>query len=105
MTFINSADSRETSQEIISAIDALANNDEHAIGIWNDPSPQEIESIWEAVTINGEIPSTAFYWGEASNRWYQTTTLKLVSDSPSITIDSGHIISADGYQTTTESEQ
>ena len=83
-SFINSADSRDTSQEIIDAIAALAITNFHAIGIWNDPSPQELESIWEAVTLNGEIPSTEFYWGEAGNRWYQTT---LVSD---------HTINADG---------
>lgn len=63
-TFIESADSRETSPEILSAILWLAGGDERvADRVWEDPTDAEALAVWERVTKNGLIPSTEFCWG------------------------------------------
>jgi len=68
--FLESADSRETDQEIIDAIWWLANEDEaKAERIWQDPTNEEMLAIWERVTKNGLVPAYEFCWGESGSHW------------------------------------
>jgi hypothetical protein len=74
--FLDSGDSRETSDEIMAAIYVLAkNNPDVANQIWADPSDPEILSIWETVTKNGLIDSTEFFWGSAGAKWALSNAL------------------------------
>lgn len=67
--FIDSADSRETSVEIMIAITYCAHDEEEAIAIWEDPSPEQVLAIWENVTDNGLHDSRDFCWGASEDRW------------------------------------
>jgi hypothetical protein len=68
--FIDTADSRKTSPEIMDAIEFLANgNDELAGRIWAEPTLPELIAIQERATKNGLIDASDLYWGAASNRW------------------------------------
>ena len=69
-TFIESADSRQTSIEIMNAILWLAGwKDDNALQIWMDPSYEELLSIWERVKKNGLLDSSDFFWGTAGGNW------------------------------------
>lgn len=71
-SFSETADSRETSREIMEAILFVANGDESAAErIWADPTDAELIAIQERATKNGLIDATELYWGAASNRWAQ----------------------------------
>ena len=80
--FIDTADARETSQEIMSAILWVARGRD-AERIWADPSEDETEAeriwaapseaemlaIWERVTKNGLIDASEFCWGASGSDW------------------------------------
>jgi hypothetical protein len=74
--FIDTADSRETSPEIMEAIAGLSRSDENAVGIWEAPSPEEALAIWERVTRNGLVSSTEFCWGSSGGRWAEILGLE-----------------------------
>jgi hypothetical protein len=65
--FIRTADSRQTSHEIMAAIRAVAGNDAAAVRVWEDPTYAESLAVWERVTGNGQRDSSDYYWG-ASGR-------------------------------------
>jgi hypothetical protein len=75
MTFKESAASRETSQEIIDAIDGIARDDAEAVRIWEMPSDPEMVHIWRAVTRNGLLDDYSFIWGASGDRWAETCDL------------------------------
>ena len=66
--FLNSAASRETSQEIIDAIWKLAGGDEKlAKKIWNAPSePQQVD-ILDMIKELGDPED--FVWGDHGDQW------------------------------------
>jgi len=69
-TFIESAESRETSPELMAAILYVAgNNDDEAVRVWKEPAPHELLAVWERVTKNGLIESTEFCWGASGSNW------------------------------------
>jgi len=70
-SFIETANSRETSPEIMEAILAVAGGDEkRAKMIWEDGgSEEELIAIWERVTNNGLHDATDFFWGSEGSRW------------------------------------
>lgn len=68
--FLKSADSRETSAELMEAILFVAGgNEARAVRIWEDPSERELVNIWERVTKNGLIDASEFCWGAEGSRW------------------------------------
>lgn len=72
-TFIDSADSRETSREIMEAITKVARDLDHAEQIWEEgPTETELCHIVEIVTKNGMYDVTDFVWGAAGDEWATT---------------------------------
>lgn len=69
-TFIQSADSRETSAEIMGAIDWLSTSEKDAERIWASPTNEEMLAIWERATNNGNVDSDELYWGDSGNQWW-----------------------------------
>jgi len=69
--FIETASSRETSEELMEAILRVAGGDEaRAEKIWEDgPTDAELTAIVEIVTNNGMYETTDFFWGAAGNDW------------------------------------
>lgn len=67
--FISTADSRETSIEVMEAIRAVAGSDEAAVRVWEDPSYEEALAVWERVTNNGLRDSTNYCWGASGSNW------------------------------------
>ena len=68
--FIESAESRETSRELMDAILYVAGGNERCADlIWQEPGPGELLAIWERVTKNGLIPSADFCWGASGSDW------------------------------------
>ena len=65
-TFIETAESRGTSPELMEAIFAVAGNDEaRAVQIWEDgPTENEMVAIVEIVTKNGLASPDDFCWGD-----------------------------------------
>ena len=63
--FIESADARETSLEIMMAIADIAHSVEQAERIWAYPFEEELEAICEAL----EKPSSSYVWGSAGDDW------------------------------------
>jgi hypothetical protein len=72
-SFVETAQSRETSPELMDAIFHVANEDEAvAERIWRDgPTSAEQVAIIEIVTRNGMYETTDFYWGDEGNDWVQ----------------------------------
>ena len=69
-TFIETADSRETSKEIMEAIVFVAGGDSaEAVRIWEEPTEAEMLAIWERVTQNGLHNASAFFWGCDGSKW------------------------------------
>jgi len=69
-SFIESANSRETSKEIMEAINWMATgNEAEAVRIWEDPTEAEALAIWERVTKNGLLQADEFCWGAAGSSW------------------------------------
>lgn len=63
--FIATADSRETSVEVMAAIAFLACDMAEAEAVWNGDMvgicyPSD---VWEAATRNGNVDPTTLYWG------------------------------------------
>ena len=69
MTFIETAASRETSNEIMEAIRAVAGSESAAVRVWEEPTYEESLAVWERVTNNGMRPSTDYCWGAAGSGW------------------------------------
>lgn len=68
--FLESADARETSPQIMDAIWTVSRRDEAAANrIWEAPDGAELVAIWENVTKNGLIDESTFFWGAAGNDW------------------------------------
>jgi len=67
--FINSADSRETSVEIMEAIRAVAGSETAAVRVWEEPTYEESMAVWERVTKNGLRDSTNYVWGASGSSW------------------------------------
>ena len=72
-SFIETAASRETSEELMEAILRVAGNDENrATKIWEDgPTDAELVAIVEIVTGNGRTKTTDYCWGAAGTQWEQ----------------------------------
>lgn len=72
--FLDSADSRETSKELMQAILKTAGGSGlEAARVWADPTDAEMVSIYEIVTGNGLHPATDYAWGDAGYNWNPTT--------------------------------
>lgn len=70
MNFIDTAASRETSPEIMSAILAVAGGDDtRADRVWNEPTIEEALAVWEIVTSNGVRNPSEYCWGADGARW------------------------------------
>ena len=69
--FIQTADSRETSPELMDAIYQVAGESEaKAEDIWeNGPNGGELVAIIEIVTNNGMHETTEFVWGSMGENW------------------------------------
>jgi len=67
--FITSANSRETSTEIMSAISNIARSESDAVRIWEEPCQSEMIAVWERVTKNGLIDASEFCWGASGSDW------------------------------------
>jgi hypothetical protein len=71
--FIATADSRETSREIMEAIAFFARDAAEADALWNGDgfgtTFTEVE-FWEHVTGNGARSSLEFYWGALGSDWW-----------------------------------
>lgn len=69
--FLNTADGRETSPELMEAILFAAGGDETAAeAIWADgPNDAELVCIVERVTKNGLHETTDFCWGAEGSNW------------------------------------
>jgi hypothetical protein len=64
--FIATADSRETSPEVMRAIAYSARNEAEAEAIWNgdlEGKAWDMSGIWESATKNGLIDDETLYWG------------------------------------------
>jgi hypothetical protein len=60
----------ETSPEILDAIARCTDGESaHIASIWDDPSDEELLSIWQHVTQNGLMDSHAFTWGTMGRNW------------------------------------
>lgn len=71
--FIATADSRETSKEIMRAIAFFAQNTEEAEALWNGDGFGEIchpSDMWEHVTKNGLRDASDYSWGTAGKNWW-----------------------------------
>lgn len=67
--FIATADSRETSVEIMRAIAQIARSAEEAENIWAFADDCELIAILEIVTGNRRGDASDFCWGAAGFRW------------------------------------
>ncbi len=71
--FLASADSRETSIEIMRAIAAFSRNANDAEIIWQDGignwDASSAKAFVNAVTGNGAYDPTDFHWGAAGGNW------------------------------------
>ena len=68
--FLNSADSLQTSQEIIDAIWQVARgNEAEAMRMWEEPTSGELVAISEIATKNGRIEQTDLCWGASGTEW------------------------------------
>lgn len=72
--FIETAESRQTSPELMEAILRVANGNEAiAERIWEDgPTSVELVSIIEIVTCNGAYDTTDFLWGDMGENWAES---------------------------------
>ena len=68
--FLNSAESRETSNAIMYAIYSLSGGRESvADRIWADPTDEEVRAIWRIVTGGGVTEATDYCWGVLGCNW------------------------------------
>lgn len=70
--FIASADSRETSREVMEAIASLARSMEEAEALWADgyapglPADRALVAVTEIATGNGRLDAADLFWGGRS---------------------------------------
>jgi len=67
--FIATADSRETSREIMIAIAFFARNEREAVSLWEGDGIgvfAHLTDIWEHATGNGRISDKEIFWGGRS---------------------------------------
>jgi len=72
LAFIATADSRETSPEIMEAIAFFARNTAEAEALWRGDGLGKIANpsdIWEHATNNGLRPASDYAWGDAGYDW------------------------------------
>jgi len=69
MNFTDTADSRNTSAEIMNAIRNVAGSESAAVRVWEEPTYEEALAVWERVTNNGNTDSTDYCWGAAGSAW------------------------------------
>ena len=65
--FIATADSRNTSKEVMQAIAFFARNEAEAIALWEGDgigTIANLSDIWEHATNNGKIDDTELMWGD-----------------------------------------
>jgi hypothetical protein len=68
--FLATADSRQTSVELMEAIWQLARGDAvTAEALWNAPTDDTILDIQEIVTKNGRLEASDFFWGASGSNW------------------------------------
>lgn len=91
--FIESANSRETSVELMEAILYVAGSEEAAARLWEEPTEAEALAVWERVTKNGLIDSTDFDWGAAGANW--ATALGIVRSGYAIVDQFSHLNGTD----------
>jgi hypothetical protein len=75
--FIASGDSRETSSEIMQAIDYFARDLSEAEALWAGDGfgvVCQVSDLWENVTQNGLHDATEFCWGAAGRNWMDALT-------------------------------
>ena len=75
--FIASADSRETSREVMTAIAFFARDEAEAENIWNGDAIDiacSLTDIWEHATSNGTRDAN-LCWGETGGAWAVSRTL------------------------------
>jgi len=71
--FIASADSRETSREIMEAIAWFVKDEAEAEALWNGDWLWNIctpTDLWRRVTKDGLLEATDFFWGASGPRWW-----------------------------------
>lgn len=71
--FVCSAESRETSVEIMEAIAGFARTTEEAEALWNGDgfgTVCTVTDLWERVTQNGRFDPSEFCWGAAGRNWW-----------------------------------
>lgn len=71
--FIATADSRETSPEIMQAIVFFARSTGEAEALWNGDGFGDVcnpSDLWERVTGNGARAADEFCWGAAGAKWW-----------------------------------
>jgi hypothetical protein len=71
--FIASADSRETSPEVMQAIAFFAHDLPEAERLWQDGPDSVIchpIDLWEHITRNGLRDPAEYFWGAAGNHWW-----------------------------------
>jgi len=75
--FIASADSRNTSREIMDAIAFFARDINEAEALWEGDAlgVANIIDIWENVTSNGLRDAEEFFWGAAGNQWFKNLSI------------------------------
>jgi hypothetical protein len=71
LAFIATADSRQTSTEIMRAIAFMARNRKEAEAMWEGDLLGEsgLLAIWEHATNNGLRDASGLYWGASGNNW------------------------------------
>ncbi len=75
--FIASADSRNTSPEIVEAIAFFARDLAEAEAFWEgDYAICPPSGLWERVTKNGLHATTDFCWGAAGSGWWDDLNMR-----------------------------
>ena len=67
--FIATADSRNTSREIMEAIAFFARDEAEAVALWDGDAigvAASLTDIWESATGNGRIDGATLFWGDMS---------------------------------------
>lgn len=67
--FVSESDSRETSPEILKAIATIARDYDEAVRIWEEPTEEELERIYNLVTEDERYHPTEFVWGAVGTHW------------------------------------
>lgn len=71
--FIATADSRETSKEVMEAIAFFARDKAEADALWEGDGFGVVchpTDLWEHVTCNGLRDATDYAWGAAGTKWW-----------------------------------